>query len=120
MKNRLKAKQSRRLNVKRRVRKKISGNAQRPRLSVFKSIKQVYVQAIDDVSGVTIAAASSLEKDAAGLTKTSEQAKYVGESVAAKLIEKGVSEVVYDKSSYAYHGNVKILADAAREKGLKF
>jgi large subunit ribosomal protein L18 len=120
MKNRLKAKLARRKNVKLRVRKKISGSAQRPRLSVFRSIKQVYVQAIDDVNGVTIAAASSLEKEAAGLKKTSDQAKFVGESVAAKLIEKGISEVVYDKSSYAFHGNVKILADAAREKGLKF
>jgi large subunit ribosomal protein L18 len=120
MKNRLKAKLARRNNVKRRVRKKISGNAQRPRLSIFKSIKQVYVQAIDDVNGITIVAASSLEKDATSLKKTSEQAKYVGESVASKLLEKGIGEVVFDKSSYAFHGNVKILADAAREKGLKF
>ena len=120
MKNRLKAKQNKRANIKARVRKKITGSASRPRLSVFRSLKHVYVQAIDDENGVTVAAATALEKDAAELTKTAEKAKFVGEHVAARLIEKGISEAVYDKGSYAYHGNVKILADSAREKGLKF
>jgi large subunit ribosomal protein L18 len=105
-----------------RIRKKISGTAEKPRLAVFRSNKQIYVQLIDDLNGVTMLAVSSREKDiaaAAGIKKT-EQAKLVGKSLAEKCREKGIENVVFDRSGYKYHGRVKSLADAAREGGLKF
>ena len=116
------AKEIGRARRKRRIRKKVSGNAQRPRLSVFRSAKHIYVQAIDDSTGSTLATASTLTaavKEGLDGTKT-DAAKAVGAALAKSLIEKGVSEVIFDRNGYIYHGRVKALADAAREAGLKF
>ena len=106
-----------------RVRKKLSGTPQRPRLNVYKSNTNIYAQLIDDVAGVTLASASTLDKDIKeGLNSTSnkEAAKKVGEAIGKKAIDKGIEEVVFDRSGYLYHGRVKELAEAAREAGLKF
>lgn len=103
-----------------RVRKKVVGTPERPRLSVYRSEKNIYAQIIDDVNAVTIVAASSLEKDFAVKGGNKEGAKLVGEAVAKKAIEKGISEVVFDRGGYVYHGRVQSLADGAREAGLKF
>ena len=103
-----------------RVRAKISGTPQRPRLNVFRSTKHIYAQIIDDVNGVTLAAASSLSKDFEGDGGNVEGAKKVGELVAKHAIEKGITEVVFDRGGYLYHGRDKELAEGAREGGLKF
>ncbi len=103
-----------------RVRAKISGTPQCPRLNVFRSTKHIYAQIIDDVNGVTLAAASSLSKDFEGDGGNVEGAKKVGELVAKHAIEKGITEVVFDRGGYLYHGRVKELAEGAREGGLKF
>lgn len=104
-----------------RVRKKVSGTPERPRLSVYRSEKNIYAQIIDDVNAVTIVAASSLDKDFAGKNGgNKEAAKIVGELVAKRAIEKGITEVVFDRGGYIYHGRVQELADSAREAGLKF
>ncbi len=108
---------ARRNKIKTRIRGKISGTAERPRMSVFRSNKAIYVQLIDDLSGTTIVAASS--KGITEGTKVEIAAK-VGEEIAKKAVEKGVSEVVFDRNGYLYHGRVKSLADAARKAGLKF
>ncbi len=107
----------RRNKIKARIRGKISGTAQRPRLSVFRSNKAIYVQVIDDLAGTTLVAASS--KGIADGTKTEIAAK-VGEQIAKKAQEKGITEVVFDRNGYLFHGRVKSLADAARKAGLKF
>ena len=107
----------RRNKIKTRIRGKISGTAQRPRMTVFRSNKQIYVQLIDDLAGATLVAASS--KGIAEGTK-SEIAAQVGRNVAAKALEAGITEVVFDRNGYLFHGRVKSLADAAREGGLKF
>ena len=107
----------RRIKIKTRIRGKISGTASRPRLSVFHSNKQIYAQLVDDLSGKTLAAASS--KGIAEGTK-SEIAAKVGKAIAEKAIAAGISEVVFDRNGYLFHGRVKSLADAAREGGLKF
>ena len=104
----------------RRVRAKISGTAARPRLSVFRSAKHIYAQIIDDVNGVTLAAASTMDKEFEGLGSNKEAAKKVGEAVAKKALDKGVEEVVFDRSGYIYHGRIQALAEGAREGGLKF
>jgi large subunit ribosomal protein L18 len=103
-----------------RVRKKVFGTVERPRLSVFKSEKNIYAQVIDDINGVTLVSASSLEKDFSAKGGNKEGAKLVGETVAKKAIEKGINEVVFDRGGYIYHGRVKELAEAAREAGLQF
>ena len=103
-----------------RVRKKISGTAARPRLNVFSSTKHIYAQLIDDVAGVTLASASSMEKGFEGFGGNKEAAKKVGMAIARKAQEKGISEIVFDRSGYIYHGRVKELAEGAREGGLKF
>ncbi|OOM81728.1 50S ribosomal protein L18 [Clostridium puniceum] len=103
-----------------RVRKKVFGTAERPRLSVFKSEKNIYAQIIDDINGVTLVAASSLDKDFAVKGGNKEGAKLVGEVVAKKAIEKGIDTVVFDRGGYIYHGRIQELAQAAREAGLKF
>ena len=103
-----------------RVRKKISGTAARPRLNVFHSTKHIYAQLIDDVAGVTLASASSMEKGFEGFGGNKEAAKKVGMAIARKAQEKGISEIVFDRSGYIYHGRVKELAEGAREGGLKF
>ena len=100
-----------------RVRAKISGTPERPRLSVFRSAKHIYAQIIDDVNGVTLASASSMEKGFEGFGGNKEAARKVGEAVA---LAKGISEVVFDRSGYIYHGRVKELAEGAREGALKF
>ena len=103
-----------------RVRKKVFGTTERPRLSVFKSEKNIYAQVIDDVNGVTLVAASSLDKDFSAKGGNKEGAKLVGELVAKKAIAKGINEVVFDRGGYIYHGRIKELAEAAREAGLQF
>jgi large subunit ribosomal protein L18 len=111
----------RRTRIRMRIRKKINGTAEKPRLAVFRSNKQIYVQIIDDLNGVTLLSASSKEKEIAAKTgKKTEQAAYVGKLLATKCKEKGIENVVFDRSGYKYHGRVKSLADAAREGGLKF
>ena len=102
-----------------RVRSKISGTAECPRLNVLRSNKNIYAQLIDDVAGVTLASASTLDKEVSKGTKT-EQAIVVGRLVAERAVAKGISEVVFDRGGYLYHGRVKALADSARENGLKF
>lgn len=111
-------KRERRLKIKRRVRRNIFGTAERPRLTVFRSNKQIYAQVIDDMAGKTIAAASS--KGIEGSMSKSELAAKVGAAIAQATMSKGVVEVVFDRNGYLYHGRVKQLADAAREAGLKF
>ena len=110
-------KEQRRLKIKFRIRKNVSGTAERPRLSVFRSNKQIYAQVINDLTGKTLASASSL-----GLEKLPkiEQAKKVGALVAEKAKAAGVEKVVFDRNGYLYHGRVQALADAAREGGLNF
>jgi large subunit ribosomal protein L18 len=114
-------KELRRLRIRHRIRKIVAGTAERPRLTVFRSSKDIYVQLIDDAAGKTLAAASSRDKGVAEqkATKT-EQAKLVGKMIAQKAVDSGISEVVFDRGGYLYHGRVKSLADAAREGGLKF
>ena len=107
----------RRTKIKYRVRNKISGVAERPRMSVFRSTKQIYVQIINDQTGRTLAAASSLGLEA---MPKKEQAAKVGEMIAKKAIEAGITTVVFDRNGYLYHGRVKEVADAARNGGLKF
>ena len=111
-------KETRRKKIKTRVRAKVSGTAERPRLTVFRSNKQIYAQVIDDVAGVTLASASSLKLDAQGTKK--EIAALVGAEVAKAAQAAGVSTVVFDRNGYLYHGRVKELAEAARAAGLNF
>ena len=108
---------ARRNKIKTRIRGKISGTPERPRMSVFRSNKGIYVQIIDDIAGNTLVAASS--KGLEGGTKTEVAAK-VGAAIAKKAMEKGITQVVFDRNGYLFHGRVKSLADAAREAGLKF
>ena len=106
-----------------RLRNRFSGTAERPRLSVFRSNKNMYAQVIDDAAGKTLVAASTVEKDVkAELNKTNdtEAAAYVGKLVAKRALDAGIKEVVFDRGGYLYHGKVKALADAAREAGLEF
>jgi len=104
-----------------RIRKKISGTAERPRLSVFRSEKNIYAQLIDDSVGNTIVSASTKDKDfSAKVGSNKEAARLVGEIIAKKALDKGITEVVFDRGGYIYHGRIKELADAAREAGLKF
>ena len=112
-----KKKVERRIKIKYRVRKNVNGTAERPRLSVFRSNKQIYAQVINDVTGTTLASASSLGLEA--MPKI-EQAQKVGALLAEKAKAAGITSVVFDRSGYLYHGRVKALADAAREGGLNF
>ncbi|WP_046865343.1 50S ribosomal protein L18 [Microvirga massiliensis] len=114
------AEDRRKARVRRAIRKAANG---RPRLSVFRSSKQIYAQVIDDAQGLTLAAASTLEKDLRGKLKTGADvaaAKEVGRLIAERATQAGVKQVVFDRSGYLYHGRVKALADAAREGGLDF
>ena len=108
-----------RLRRHRRVRGKISGTAERPRLDVFRSAQHIYAQVIDDEAGVTLAAASTMDKDFDGYGGNVEAAQKVGAAIAKKCLEKGITEVVYDRGGFVYHGRVKALAEGAREAGLK-
>ena len=106
-----------------RIRKKVTGTESRPRLSVFRSTKHIYAQVIDDVKGVTVASASTLEKDVKGTLKTGADkaaAAAIGKLVAERALKAGVKDVVFDRGGYLYHGRVKALAEAAREGGLNF
>jgi len=106
---------------KQRVRKKIKGTPERPRLNVHRSNKHIYAQIIDDATGRTIVAASTKSKELAGLdAKKVDAAKKVGEAIGKLAMEKGVDKVVFDRSGYIYHGRIKALAEGAREAGLKF
>ena len=109
-----------RLKRHKRIRAKVSGTAQRPRLCVYRSLNNIYAQIIDDVNGVTLAAASTTEKnfDANGGNK--EAARTVGKTIAERAVAKGISEVVFDRGGYLYHGRILELAEGAREGGLKF
>lgn len=114
-------KTERRSRIKNRIRKVVSGTESQPRLSVFRSNKEIYAQIVDDVTGKTIVAASSRDKDISKAkgSKT-EQAALVGKSVAEKAIKAGIENISFDRGGYLYHGRVKALADGAREAGLKF
>ncbi len=106
-----------------RVRKKVTGTTERPRLNVFRSLKNIYVQIIDDSTGNTLVSASTLDAALKGKVAyggNKEAAKEVGKLIAAKAVEKGIKQVVFDRGGYIYHGRVKELADAAREAGLDF
>jgi large subunit ribosomal protein L18 len=107
-----------------RIRKRVHGSAEKPRLSVFRSGKHIYVQAIDDLAGKTLAAAGTVEKDLAGKaegkTGTAEAASAVGKAIAERLLKLGVTAAVFDRGGNRYHGRVKALADGAREGGLQF
>jgi large subunit ribosomal protein L18 len=115
-------KQERRIRIRHRIRKRLSGSQQRPRFVVFRSNKQIYAQLIDDIQGKTLVSVSSLAKEIAAKEKINktEQAKLVGKLAAEKSKEAGIVDVVFDRGGYLYHGRVKALADAAREGGLKF
>jgi large subunit ribosomal protein L18 len=115
-------KRERRLKIKQRIRKRISGTEGRPRMTVFRSNKQIYVQLVNDLTGETVVSASSKNKEVAdkkNITK-SEQAKLVGKLVAERSLAKGINRVVFDRNGYLYHGRVRLLAESAREGGLKF
>ena len=106
-----------------RIRRRISGTQERPRLTVFRSAKHIYAQVVDDAAGTTLAHASTLSKDlkvAANDATKSDAAKQVGAAIAKALLAKGIDKVVFDRNGYLYHGRVRALADAAREAGLKF
>ncbi|TJY37192.1 50S ribosomal protein L18 [Pontimicrobium aquaticum] len=115
------SKKDRRQRIKNRIRKVVSGTEARPRLSVFRSNKEIYAQIVDDVTGKTVAAASSRDKDISSAkgTKT-ERAALVGKSIAEKALKAGVETISFDRGGYLYHGRVKSLAEGAREAGLKF
>ena len=121
----MKQKRERRERAHLRVRQRVRGNAERPRLSVYKSLQYVYAQVIDDDRGVTLAQANSADAEvkgriAAGSGKTRDAAKVVGEVVAERAKAQGIERVVFDRGGYVYHGKVKAVADGAREKGLQF
>jgi len=112
-----------RRRIHRRIRRKLMGTTERPRLAVFRSLNHMYAQIIDDMQGKTLAAASTLEKDVLGDSKGSGNltaAKLVGKSIAERAKAKGIASVVFDRGGYIYHGRIKALAEAARESGLKF
>ena len=113
-----------RLRKKARVRRKVSGTSETPRLSVFRSLNNIYAQVIDDTKGITLLEASSLSKDIVEELKSSKgkvsKSKLVGKLVAKKAVEKGIKEVVFDRNGFTYHGRIKAVAEGAREGGLKF
>jgi len=111
---------SRRERIKKGIRKRMAGTAERPRLSVFRSNKGIYAQIVDDSTGRTLAAASSMSKDFAVTGTKVEQSLAVGKILAEKAVAAGISKVVFDRNGYLYHGRVKSLADGAREGGLDF
>lgn len=114
-------KKDRRQRIKYRIRKRLAGTAERPRMSVFRSNKEIYVQIMDDDAGVTLLSISSRDKGISGNKGSKiEVAGMVGKAIAEKAIEKGITSVVFDRNGYLFHGRVKSLGDAAREGGLKF
>ena len=123
---RIKTKEDRRGRIKYRIRKRVQGTPERPRLTVFRSVAHIYVQVVDDLKGTTIAAASTVEPSLkSGLPKEAKGgnvagAKAIGKAIAERLLEKGVKQVVFDRNGFLYHGRIKAVADAAREAGLEF
>lgn len=122
----IKTKEDRRDRIKFRIRKKVRGTAERPRLSVFRSVSHIYVQVIDDMAGTTVAAASSVEADVKGRmaegasTGNKKGAEVVGKAIAERLRDKGITRVVFDRNGFLYHGRVRAVAEAARQAGLEF
>ena len=114
------SKSERRLKIRRRIRKRVSGTAERPRLSIFRSNKQIYAQVIDDASGKTLAEAASSKIEAAQKVNKVEQAAMVGKAIAENAKAAGIETVTFDRGGYLYHGRIKSLAEGAREGGLKF
>jgi len=114
------SKNDRRLRIKRRIRKIVSGTAEQPRLAVFRSNKEIYAQIINDATGTTLVSASSKQKDIKAKGTKTEVAAIVGKAVAEKAIKAGIKSIAFDRGGYLYHGRVKALAEAAREGGLKF
>jgi large subunit ribosomal protein L18 len=114
------SKLERRIRIKHRIRKVVFGTAEQPRLSVFRSNKEIYAQLVDDNAGATIVSVSSRDKDIEATGSKSDIAKSVGKSIAEKAMKAGVENVSFDRNGFLYHGRVKALADAAREAGLKF
>lgn len=114
------SKLERRTRIRKRIRKIVKGTAQKPRLAVYRSNKEIYCQLIDDLSGKTLAAAASLKDEAAQKGSKVEQAQIIGKKIAELAKGLGIEDVVFDRGGYLYHGRVKALADAAREGGLKF
>jgi large subunit ribosomal protein L18 len=123
---RIKTKEDRRDRIKHRIRKRVAGRTERPRLTVFRSVAHMYVQVVDDSTGRTFASASTVEPTVKGtLAQTArggniEGAKAIGKTIAERLLEKGVTRVVFDRNGFLYHGRVKAVADAARGAGLEF
>jgi len=123
---RIKTKDDRRGRIKYRIRRRVSGTVERPRLTVFRSVSHMYVQVVDDMTGRTIASASTVEPTLKGaLPKKATGgnvagAKAIGKTIAERLLEKGVTRIVFDRNGFLYHGRVKAVADAAREAGLEF
>ena len=123
---RIKTKDDRRQRIRYRIRRRVSGTVERPRLTIFRSVSHMYVQVVDDATGRTIASASTVEPGVKGaLAKKASGgnvagAKAIGKTIAERLIEKGVKRVVFDRNGFLYHGRVKAVADAAREAGLEF
>jgi len=123
---------SNRLKRHKRIRKKVSGTAERPRLNIYRSAKHIYCQIIDDIRGITLASASTLDKEISSLLEEKKKtekdkplgkiyiAKLVGDAIAKRSIQRGIKRVVFDRGGYLYHGRVKALAEAAREGGLEF
>ena len=118
--SRVQDRKQRRTRIKRRFREGVRGTADRPRLSVYRSLRHVYAQVIDDEQGVTVASASSLENSGSGGTGNCEAGKALGKLVAERAKEKGVETVVFDRGGFRYHGVIRAIADGAREAGLKF
>jgi large subunit ribosomal protein L18 len=114
------SKKDRRLRIKRRIRKIVNGTAEQPRLSVFRSNKEIYAQIINDSTGTTLISASSKQKDIKAKGTKTEIAAVVGKTIAEKAVKAGIEKISFDRGGYLYHGRVKALADAAREGGLKF
>ena len=123
---RIKTKEDRRDRIKFRIRKKMTGTAQKPRLSVFRSVSHIYVQVIDDMSGQTVASASTLDTKLKGALSKDVKggnlkgAEAIGKAIAERSIEKGIKKVVFDRSGFLYHGRIRAVADAARKAGLEF
>ena len=123
---RIKTKEDRRDRIKYRIRRRVRGSVERPRLTVFRSVAHMYVQVVDDATGKTLASASTVEAAVKGAlpTKTTggnvEGAKAIGKAIAERMLEKGVKQAVFDRNGFLYHGRIKAVADAAREAGLEF
>ena len=123
---RMKTREDRRYRIKFRLRKRIAGSEERPRLTVYRSLSHIYVQVVDDMTGKTLASAATTEPDLkkglAGKTRGGNVAgaTFVGKTIAQRLIDKGIKKVVFDRNGYLYHGRIRAVADAAREAGLEF